>query len=181
MIIIGMVCLQMFTAQNILNTFDETKKRTLYAAEGMTEAFRGYVESETAANLKADGDSWNSTDGFLYMNVSAAPGGKWSPFTMGTNYDTYMYPDIKASAYIEEITSFAGEDNGTQIHSGLRPVAVNNHPQSVYYKIVGIASATVNLQLIVSTVTYYFYTVRAGDGVGVPYSHVKHFRSWRKS
>jgi Tfp pilus assembly protein PilX len=43
MTIIGLICIQMFMLQNMMNTVDQARTRTFYAAEGAIEMLRGYI------------------------------------------------------------------------------------------------------------------------------------------
>ena len=94
MVALGLVCLQMFQAENIIQVQQQTKVRTFYAAEGAIEMFRGFIayQSDNTANLRGDGlitDATGTyfsgyrddktTGGYLYSKTTDHTNG-WRPF-----------------------------------------------------------------------------------------------------
>ncbi len=186
MMTIGIICLQMFSAQNILNTYDQAKLRTFYSAEGAVEMMRGYIDYAVAHNSNATyGDNHESGKGFLNWKTKT---GKWEPLKSGAEhpvlanyFDSTMHPKIKASAYCERLTAAEISSIAVEVPA---VAAYNNYAsgEQCAYKIVAIASTThkTNLatQLIVSTVTYYFATKRRMDGSKIV--HDRKFVCWRR-
>lgn len=207
MMIIGIICLQMFSAQNILDTYDQVKLRTFYSAESTIEMMRGYIDYITNIKMQSNGDSWNNSRGFLnYKTISGA----WAPLCI-TEADSYpvlesgffdgtMYPGVKVSVSCSRLHS----TEISNLHSnGIVNFNVSIPGESFYvadfvaddnsndgnlcaYKIVAIASSThktsLSTQLIVSTVTYFFITKKFGTGNPGEdnIEHRKYFVCWRK-
>ncbi|MBQ3834667.1 MAG: pilus assembly PilX N-terminal domain-containing protein, partial [Elusimicrobia bacterium] len=159
--IIGYVVMQMFSMQNVLDTYDQTKIRVDLAAEGIVERARGYltyiVKEKEDRNYKHDhlvsvgkfiGDNHGSNhkNGYLYEKLNGQSGAKkqkkWyllkdDELKLPENvaFDGRMYPPVFASVYcqfVEDtqsgISGSPGAGDGVQL-----------------YKLVGVASATVNV------------------------------------
>lgn len=190
MMIIGVICLQMFSAQNILDTYDQAKIRTFYSAEGAIEMMRGYIDLAVNVNLDpVYGDNHSSGRGYVNLKTSA---GNWTPLNnaaehpvLSTDYfDGTMYPGIKVSAYCSRLTNADFSLISPEIPAVTAASYGNyNAGANCAYKIVAIASTThkTNLatQLIVSTVTYYFATKRTVSETGY-ITRTNHFVCWRK-
>jgi hypothetical protein len=169
--IIGYVVMQMFSMQNVLDTYDQTKIRVDLAAEGIVERARGYltyiVKEKEDRNYKHDhllsvnkrvGDNYGAhhEEGYLYEKVRTAS--KWYllrddelKLPQNVAFDGRMYPPVFASVYCEFVNSSA---EGVAASAG----AYNGEKT---YRIVGIASSTVNVAggtLITSKATCYFRT-----------------------
>lgn len=156
MTIVGLICVQMFMLQNIMNTVDQARTRTFYAAEGATEMLRGYVNlnyPETNNAFSALAMPWQPID--IYINSS------------GNYYDRTIHPGIYARAVCNRLAS-------ANAVPGLPIVTEEFGKTYNYYAITGISSTTVSAKVITSTVAYYFYTVYDGT------NNIKHFRGWRE-
>ena len=200
--IIGYITLQMVSNQNVMDTYDQTKIRVDYAAEGIVNRARGYIDYVIDAKLEQnpptgagliDGFVYGDvgTNGYLYNMVESK--GKWEMFNENTidpdmaaygfvdkhhPFDNSMYPNVYARVYCEFVN--ASTDGFT----------VNNTLQEQTYRIVGIASATVKAaggSVIVSTVACYFNTMRVdisttiGGVNGTYIEYRRQLRGWRKS
>lgn len=156
MTIIGFICIQMFMLQNMLNTVDQARVRTFYAAEGAIEMLRGYISlnyPETNNNFSSVVMPWQPIN--IYINSS------------GNYYDQTIYPGVYARVVCNRLASASAVP-------GL-PIVTEEYGKTYnYYAITGISSTTVNMKVVASTVAYYFYTVYDGT------NNVKHFRGWRE-
>ncbi len=85
--IIGFICLQVYTNQNMLDTYDQIRKRTFYSAEGAVEMMRGYLQK------KIDATTVNPMDGDVYL-YDKTNGKNWAPFT-----DTFEDYEIFKTVY----------------------------------------------------------------------------------
>ena len=204
--IIGYVTLQMFSKQNVIDSYDQAKIRTDYCAEGIVEKARGYIDYVVAKNFVTkdnaiyDGlnfygnnnifgdiakDAFGHTGyydiaGYIHAAVSQSTDQRWRLFN-DPDYDHYdhdygyvneklvfdnsMHPKVYASVYCE----FA-DDYEDYYVNGISTHAFSPYDPKQTYKIVGIASTTLNVAggtLIVSTVTYYFETENRGDLVSL--------------
>lgn len=100
MIIIGMICLQMYANQNIIDTYDQARIRTFYTAEGAIEMMRGYINkklAETRDPVKGD------ISNFLV---------KVTPFVTGTKKTTDWYPFIRKNPANYQVPVLVDSDNG---------------------------------------------------------------------
>ena len=111
MIIIGLVCLQIYTNQSLLDTYDQVRQRTFYSAEAGIEMMRGYIDKKVEENLVPVGgvavnvgDAMYGCRGFLaYVTrihgvslINFDNTTVWEPFKEGT---TSPYPN----AYLKEV------------------------------------------------------------------------------
>lgn len=191
MMIIGIICLKIFSSQNILDTYDQAKIRTTYSAEGVVEVMRGYIQY--AVNVNKDpmyGDNHHSGRGYINWKTSA---GNWTPLNNATEYpvlaadffDGTMYPGIKVSAYCSRLSA-ADFNLLSSEYPAVNATSYGNYNagENCAYKIVAIASTThkTNLatQLIVSTVTYYFATKRTVIPIINYINRQNYFICWRK-
>ena len=112
MIIIGYVCLQMYMNQSIIDTYDATKKRLFYSAEGAIEIFRGYININRShiANDTAAGGY-----GYLYSHAIVNNSGNgsgitssnaWTPLPSGVlnPFDATMHPSIIVTVGLRRLT-----------------------------------------------------------------------------
>jgi len=138
MIIIGFVCLQMYMNQSILDTYDVTKKRLFYSAEGIVEILRGYINITVPDSLNdvttpppAAMGSWG---GFLYAKTlnstaiwnirtdSAAGDSKLAGLKQLLDpniFDGTMHPGIKITElYVKRIKDTSDTDIANLITTG---------------------------------------------------------------
>ena len=206
--IIGYVTLQMVSNQNVMDTYNQTKIRVDYAAEGIVEMARGYIdflvdkyklpeagpsglEGTTTVFWGDYGDAGDPSHGKL-SSILSRHGGRWdNPFQDNEGgdldvqletplVDDSMYPKIYSSVYIE-IVDDPMDGFSLDMHN-----SSNGDWLRKAYRIVGIASATVsaaNGSVIVSTATCYFYTeqINVGDDTKKEIKITNHIRGWRKS
>lgn len=202
--IIGYITLQMVSSQNVVDTYDQTKVRVDYAAEGIVERAKGYINfvvdknkvpissATVQAGYTIYGDVGDNPtgSGYLYSRVASATDGKWELLNDGSldlvDYggpvseviDSDMYPYIHASVYCEFLNPPPPEENGvTAIHTGTEQT----------YKIVGTAWADVSAadgSRIETTVICYFKTVQAdletSDAYKIDYVYNREILGWRK-
>lgn len=133
MIVIGAVCLQIYTNQSLMDSYDQIKMRTFYSAEGALEMMRGYIVRMTENNLtntgSERGDSMYGGRGFLasvtkYNNKTGKPT-VWEPFKdaagstklLKGSFDGTMYPGIAAEVSVRRLTS---ADKTTLINNKIR-------------------------------------------------------------
>ena len=179
--IIGYITLQMVSSQGVMDTYDQTKIRVDYAAEGMVERARGYIDyivvkkSTPTSTVSAYGDvgfGANSGRGFLYSIVDGAVDNKWfllenaeddNQVMEGHVFDDSMYPYIYAGdIYCEFVkTPVDGFINGIDVHNNIFDLNLDPtaNPKHQTFRIVAVASATVSAaggSVIVSTAVYYF-------------------------
>lgn len=201
--IIGYITLQMTSSQGVADTYEQAKIRVEYAAEGMVERARGYIEyivavanvPQTPATMEFGdiGFGANSGAGTLFSRVSSA-GGKWFLFENGVdpNYgnagtvdsiDNSMYPAINTRVWCEFVNTNINEgigDHGNEVHPHTFVAGGVDNMQT--YRIVCEATTVVNaadVGTITSTVRYYFNTehnVNNGN-----HTTTYHFLGWRKS
>ena len=194
--IIGYITLQMASSQAVTDTYDQAKIRTEYAAEGMVERARGYIEyvkvkySTVTASSKGDvGFGSGSGKGYLVSMTMSSPHERWfllenaedgNEVKEGHVFDSSMYPYIYAGdIYCEHV-------NGSESEP-LHGIAYHNSGTERTYRIVCVAYATVNSAdtgMIVSTATYYFYTKHESptDTDGLEKHDTKYFYlGWRRS
>ena len=210
--IIGYITLQMTASQGVTDTYDQARIRVGYAAEGIVERARGYIDymrvskSTPVPNpAPASGEfgdiGYNPNgSGILFSKVHEAPGGRWFLFEgvtdadahYGVNgsvhdlFDSSIYPEIRTTVWCQIATeTIKGiRSNGGDYSPVNYPGPNPTHFKMQTFKIVGIASATVNasgIGVIVSTVTYYFnmiHTVSSGD-VKIHETRER-FLAWRK-
>lgn len=124
MIIIGLVCLQIYTNQSLLDTYDQIKQRTFYSAEAGVEMMRGYIDkkidetSVTTGNER--GDSMYGNRGFLAfvtkVHGSIGETTNWEPFKEGTTspyaraflkdvFDGTMHPSIQVEVHLHRLNA----------------------------------------------------------------------------
>lgn len=208
--IIGYITLQMVSSQGVMDTYDQTKIRVDYAAEGMVERARGYIEylvvqkSTPTPNPSSYGDVGFSGKGLLYSMVDGSADNKWfllenaegvDSVKRGHVFDNSMYPNIYAGdIYCELVT---GEEDGfvfgtdvnsdQQLKSKVFILNPTENPNCQTYRIVAVASATVNVAggtVIASTVTYYFncrhYVDKNADGTIENHITRRYSMGWRK-
>lgn len=209
--IIGYITLQMVSNQNVMDVYDQTKIRVDYAAEGIVEKARGYIDYYThkyyvnemtpmsIAGLEPDvfwgdvGRGSSAGDGMLFsiMHEDIHGDDKWFVFkntfdsdvlsTEDTLFDSSMYPNVFADVYCEIVD--ISTEGFTNINNTIDP-SDNGIIKS--YRLVGIASATVSTaggSVIVSTATCYFYTKKVThvNGDKKQLEITNHIRGWRKS
>jgi hypothetical protein len=206
MIIIGFVCLQMYMNQSILDTYDVTKKRLFYSAEGAIEIFRGYINVHRGAiaNDVAYGYLYNNSkvnnsgDG---SNITSA--NAWTPLPSGalSPFDGTMHPPITVTVGLRRLTELSATKNpelkylldgnafGTAGNTFRTAITAGGLPTSDRaYEIIARATATHNTALIgrnsnrnVMSVTlhYYFYTHHQGTDAAANNQHVPTFVGWR--
>ena len=129
MLVIGLICLQIYTNQNILDTYDQVRMRTFYTAEGAIEMMKGYIENRTAFYLDpikgdvmgnpADLTTINTNRGFLAsVTPFVSPNNMkdWEPFKDGSthsfatpllkeNFDGTMYPGVSVRVYLHRLVN----------------------------------------------------------------------------
>lgn len=185
--IIGYVTLQMVSNQNVMDTYNQTKIRVDYAAEGIVEKARGYIdyytnkhyvdEDHTASIPGSDDVFWGDVgrgssigNGMLYsiMYEDLHGDDKWFVFKntqddasgVLSTENTLFDNSVYPNVFADvycEIVDISTE-GFTNINNTVDPTD-NGIIRS--YRLVGIASATVsaaNGSVIVSTATCYFYT-----------------------
>ncbi len=126
MIIIGAVCLQIYTNQSLLDTYDQIRMRTFYSAEAGVEMMRGYINQKLADTWVSSGstqlgDKANSGRGFLY-DVTKTQGllqgfmpKEWEPFKDGSTvayakpllkepFDGTMHPKVTVDVKLRRLT-----------------------------------------------------------------------------
>ena len=181
--IIGYVALKMFASQNVMDAYDQAKMRTDYCAEGIVERARGYIDYVVEKNVVTDptfhgghyGDLGESGQGYLFTVVSQSPANppndhQWELFNetaasqpasihyrVDGDYGAVdrkipvddSYPKVYANVYC------------TFVNSDTDGIKVSDFPSDQIYKLVGVASTTIDVAggtLVVSTVTCYFRT-----------------------
>lgn len=153
--IIGFVSLEMFISQNELVATDVAKVRTFYAADGVVEMMRGLIARDHSGDTGNDFDLAVITDPWTEANVinNAIVGG----------YDVTKptAPNVYARVELRRVS--------------VPPNSVDFSTTATvqYYRIMGVSSVTVNLDVIYSTVSYYFYYV---SSITIGYS----FAGWRE-
>lgn len=196
MLIIGLVCLQIFSSQNILDTYDQIKQRTFYSAEGSVEMVRGFIDYSVNAHLVGGSDNHEGGAGYLFSRTKNT---NWYPletvgdctaFATTKVFDGTMYPNINCRAYCARISTKDElkdlRNNKKVIFPGVTEDNVVSDRDHCAYKIVAIASSThktnLGTNLIVSTLTYYFCTEMVNNGtVDNPIiEHKKYFVCWRR-
>ncbi|WP_372519154.1 hypothetical protein [Candidatus Ruminimicrobiellum ovillum] len=212
--IIGYITLQMVSSQGVMDTYDHTKIRVDYAAEAIVERARGYIDYLVVQKstpmptpvIGSYGDVGSGGKGLLYSMVDGSVDNRWfllenaegvDSVKRGHVFDNSMYPNIFAGdIYCEFVTE--EEDGfvlGTDVSSDqqlkskvfiLNPTSDEN-PKCQTYRIVAVASATVNVAggtVIVSTVTYYFnsrhYVDKNADGTVEKHVTKQYSMGWRK-
>lgn len=186
--IIGYVTLQMVSNQNVMDTYNQTKIRVDYAAEGIVEKARGYIdyytnkhyvdEDHTVPIPGSDDAFWGDVgsgssigNGMLYSIMYGDLHGddKWFVFKntqddasgVLSTENTLFDNSVYPNVFADvycEIVDISTE-GFTNINNTVDPTDNNAIIRS--YRLVGIASATVsaaNGSVIVSTATCYFYT-----------------------
>lgn len=201
--IIGYITLQMVSSQGVMDTYEQTKVRVDYAAEGIVERAKGYIEfvvnrnlvTEAEADAIADSvfgdlgkDAASKVFGYLFYRVTQA-GGSWDLFNSEVVDDDLAayggrvspnepfdnaFPRVFASVKCEFVPA---TENGIPV--------INNPPDVQIYKIVGTARAVVDTadgSEIASTVTCYFRTNRASNNVNgkTHYANNRTIIGWRK-
>ena len=195
--IIGYITLQMVSNQNVMDTYDQTKIRVDYAAEGIVERARGYIDyitlEKSTVTASAMGDIGVGR-GYLSHEVESSLDQKWFLLENAEDgnqikgaevYDNSIYPNIFAGdIYCEPVLVET---------DGIVPINTDDLTNRVFrrsYRIVVNAYATVNAaggSNIVSTVACYFYAehrITDVDNGGVTIEqHVTtyHILGWRKS
>ena len=147
MIIIGYVCLQMYMNQGILDTYDVTKKRLFYSAEGSIEMFKAYLikntnlEKQTYENIGLPGGA----KGFIFNNAKVNNSGKsdndsfsaansWNPLVSGTlvPFDGTMHPRINVQIGLRRLTALGvGANQNPELNSFLNSISAA--PASHFY------------------------------------------------
>ena len=199
--IIGYVTLQMVSNQNVMDTYDQTKIRVDYAAEGIVERARGYIDyitmKKSTSTPASDGDIGAAARGYLSSVVDSSAGQKWLLLETAEDidcvkkaheYDSSMYPHIRAGdIYCEHVD---GTHDGidcpnleTVLDDGTKVIVRS-------YRIIANAYAKVNVaggSDITSTVAYYFcskHKITSEDIEGITVEHHEtsyHSLGWRKS
>ncbi len=161
--IIGFICLEMFVSQNILIATDVAKIKTFYAADGVVEMLRGYINAnypETGTNT---------------FDAAVPPSAPWDA---GPNYINNLF----VSGYDDVTTRnpiFAKvELRRAPVPPNTLYVDFSTTTVVQYYRIMGVSSVTVNSDVIYSTVSYYFYV--APVAVGTTTFYRKRFAGWRE-
>ncbi len=160
--VIGFICLEMFVSQNILVSTDVAKIKTFYAADGVVEMLRGYINEK-----------------FIESNVNtfdaAVPPS--APWDAGPNYVNGLfvsgYDDVTLRNPIfakVELRRAPVPPNTLYVDFATTTASIQ------YYRIVGVSSVTVNSDVIFSTVSYYFYVSNATPGN----IWRKRFAGWRE-
>jgi hypothetical protein len=172
--IIGYITLQMVSSQNVMDTYDQVKVRTDYAAEGIVERALGYIAyvviRSTVVTPVGDiyGDVGNNptASGYLYSKVRSCavdPDSgehRWNLFndapTAGDlgaqDYGEIapnaqfddMFPNVSASVYCELVN---GSENGFNLGIGENDVHIYNSAEASpmqTFKVVGTARAMVD-------------------------------------
>jgi hypothetical protein len=80
--IIGFICLQVYTNQSILDSYDQIRKRTFYSAEGAVEMMKGYIDKKLNENEPLINNAVGDT--YLYDKTKNK---NWAPFT--NSFDDY--------------------------------------------------------------------------------------------
>jgi len=160
--IIGFICLEMFVSQNILIATDVAKIKTFYAADGVVEMLRGYINAnypETGTNT---------------FDLAVPASGVWA---LGSNYINNLfvsgYDDVTTRNPIfakVELRRAPVPPNTLYVDFATTTASIQ------YYRIMGVSSVTVNSDVIYSTVSYYFYISNATPG-GI---YRKRFAGWRE-
>ncbi|MCR4662592.1 MAG: hypothetical protein K5622_01730 [Endomicrobiaceae bacterium] len=145
MIVIGAICLQIYTNQTILDGYDQVKKRTFYSAEAAVEMMKGYIVKKTEESLTIPGGDilTNYNKGFL-ATVAPVTGANtvkdWKPFSDNTanyknlllnpaaNFDGTMHPAIKADVYLHRLTK--ADETRVKTNSGVNFFKDNGNPNS---------------------------------------------------
>lgn len=203
MILIGLVCMQLYYNQSIIDSYDATKKRTFYSAEAGVEMMKGYILRKIEENKAAHSSGAVTGDvsagseghkkGFLVDKMPNV-GSTWSPFAAGKefpalkeNFDATMHPAIVTSVYVKRLGSTDVTSLGKFYYKGVETSfgTVGNAANSdrKAYVIISEAKAAgyktaLNTGAIVTTIKYYFYTNHAGTGAG-PFSHDPITIGWR--
>lgn len=141
MIIIGFVCLQMYMNQSLLDTYDVTKKRLFYSAEGIIEILRGYINKSVPDD---DITPSGSRGGFLYNKTnnasktwnirtdSAAGDTKLAGLKQlldANTFDGTMHPPVRITElYVKRIINNSDTDIAGLISTGClyNPLGSNN-------------------------------------------------------
>lgn len=211
MMIIGLISLKMFQVRNTLMTEDILKLRLFYSAEGCVEIMRAGIDKLFGENKDSSGYSSNKSGylaGIFPVNTKKyiLEGEKFSVFSSNKCFEELYENGYKSSPRILcrvycECLGNAGSLWGS---SGERVVphyrkngitfpdltnALNpDFDEYYYYRIVAESSATyksfLGTKLMVSTVTYYFYTklITERDTSGnEKYKHEIYFAGWRRN
>lgn len=188
MLIIGLICLKIYTIQAILDTYDQSKMRVLYSAEGAIDMMRGYIDAKIAQNLNVDGDTMDGGKGFLQSVTPVKTGTSgsniqtvnWDPFRDGTSvsysvpllkdaFDGTMHPRIFVGVYIHRITknntssedSKAIQDKYNIVFTEDQYCKLPGPCVDSAYKIVAVASTTHKTMLssqVIVSTVTYFFT-----------------------
>lgn len=188
MLIIGLICLKIYTIQAILDTYDQSKMRALYSAEGAIEMMRGYIDAKIVQNLNIDGDTMNGGRGFLQSvtPVQAGTSGSniltvnWDPFRHGSTvsyrvplhkdaFDGTIHPSVFVGVYLRRITknntssedSKAMQDKYNIVFTDDQYCKAAGPCVDSAYKIVAVASTTHKTMLssqVVVSTVTYFFT-----------------------
>jgi len=172
MMTIGLICLQMFYAQNVISTYDQIKLRTFYSAEGAIELARATIDSVVEAHKVGAIDINNylfmmtTSDWYMLETVNGCP-----LFSSNKCFDGTMYPDVNCRVYCKCLGSLDIACNYRNVNfyreKGIPFPFLGDKDYG--YEIVAIASATYKTNLsqkvVVSTLTYYFCTVSSYTNV----------------
>ena len=95
MIIIGFICLRIYSNQSILDTRDVVKQRLYYSAIGSVEAMKGFLSEKIAENVQSRKGKQNSA-GILIEQGDVTSGGSNEGFLANvTNNSTRTYEPFK--------------------------------------------------------------------------------------
>lgn len=138
MIIIGYVCLQMYMNQGILDTYDVTKKRLFYSAEGSIEMFKGYLIRHTDNEREEYKDIGlpGGAKGFIFNNAkvnnseksdndSFSAANSWNPLASGTlrPFDGTMHPRIDVQIGLRRLTALGtGANQNPDLNSFINSI-----------------------------------------------------------
>ncbi|MDD5021272.1 MAG: hypothetical protein PHR82_03925 [Endomicrobiaceae bacterium] len=160
--IIGFISLEMFVAQNALVATDVAKVRTFYAADGIVEMMRGYINVTCPDHLTIN-----------YVDAAVPASGDWVSGSSAVNaavasgYDTTpTFPVVFAKV---EVRRAPVPPNALYVDFSTTTVVQ-------YYRIMGVSSVTVNSDVIYSTVSYYFYV----SSITPDNYFRKRFAAWRE-
>ena len=160
--IIGYISLEMFIAQNQLVATDVAKVRTFYAADGVVEMMRGYI------NISCPDDAANLLDAAVPASGIWAAGSNAINNSVSAGYDTTpTFPVVYAKV---ELRRAPVPPNTLYVDFS------TTTPTVQYYRIMGVSSVTVNSDVIYSTVSYYFYVSSMTPGN----IFRKRFAGWRE-
>lgn len=183
MIIIGFVCLKIYSNQSMLDTKDVLNQRLYYSAIGSVEAMKGFISEKVAENIqsrngkpKLQGDfiSENVNDGgFLFNKTHSGPYKPFEGDLFGDSniFDASMHPAITTHVSVTLLNRAVGGTFYFKKGANSSFPSIGTAATSKYKGYVIEAKASASLKTALNSVTnmevtarYYFYTTRSGDG-----------------